>query len=249
MPKQLDATFPGGTQRLYQALRDAGIPADPQRNVPWINTTPDGAVVLNVWRRYLEVRGNKIVADIDARKWERGRIAKSKARAVVNGLEQSDGAVIRVVVIEEHPLISRKCIGARCDSSWWLVKDTGTDFRLWRGRKPRRPSIPATPTDFGHVAPIRRERVSTQIERDPLVKCLTLERAGNRCEISGCRDNIDFRMPEVHHVTHLGAGGADHTYNTVALCPACHARVHRGTAAIQQRLKVALSRILKSRGR
>jgi hypothetical protein len=47
------------------------------------------------------------------------------------------------------------------------------------------------------------------------------KRAQYRCEVPGCRDAADFRLPDVHHMTRLGEGGADHTDNTGALCPAC----------------------------
>lgn len=247
----LSEVFPKGRQRLYQALQDAGVPAAPQRNVPWINTTADGTIVMNLWRRYIEERGNQIVAQLDARHWEESRrIAKQKCRDVVAALEGSNGRQIRVVVLEESSPGSRHSRGARYDHAQWLVEDTGEDFMLWRGRaplaEPNEP-IPPDPVAFGHINPVRKEHVSTQIERDPQVRRLTLQRAGNHCERPSCTDEKDFATPEVHHITRLGDGGADHTDNTVALCPACHARVHKGIPSVKRQLDRELERIRNSR--
>jgi predicted HNH restriction endonuclease len=45
----------------------------------------------------------------------------------------------------------------------------------------------------------------------------------------------------------LGDGGSDHTDNTVALCPACHCRVHRGTTGVKAALERKLLAIRNRR--
>lgn len=107
--------------------------------------------------------------------------------------------------------------------------------------------LPKSPIAYGTLAPERKRAVSERIERDPRVRKLTLARAGNRCEIFGCKDYEDFVTLDVHHITYLGHGGADHTDNTVALCPACHARVHRGNVKVASMLKRKLELLRNSR--
>jgi HNH endonuclease len=235
----LGKLLPIGTKRLYQAMRDAGIHrAMPQRNVQWINVADDGVTVLNWWRIDMEEREDTIVGVVDARDWPSDIGTKAKRNAVIDGLAKLNGNVIRVIVLE-GVRGARRQSGARYDQGAdWLVEDTGDDFLIWRGWTAdiARSPIPDTPQGFGNVDPPRREAVSTQIERDPRVKAFTLKRALYRCEISGCRDAVDFQSMDVHHITRLGDGGSDHTDNTVALCPACHSRIHRGTNDIQQKL-------------
>jgi hypothetical protein len=76
--------------------------------------------------------------------------------------------------------------------------------------------------------------------------CAELE---HHCEISGCTDEVDFERMDVHHLTALGSGGSDHTDNTVALCPACHSRVHRGIMNVKAALEKKLLEIRKRRAR
>ena len=239
MPNFTDA-LPIGTQPLYQALGDAGITTGPQRNVPWVNQADDGTYVLNVWRDLLQKRDGGIVAVVDARSWRtETKRRQNKRQAVVDVLADHDGRTIRVVVIERVPGSSRTA-GARFDDLGpWLVDDTGTDFVLWRGRDAveAEPVIPASPAAYGVLTPERREVVSMKIERDARVRRVTLQRAGDRCEIADCRDQADFANLDVHHITSLGNGGSDHTDNTLALCPACHVRVHRGTPVVQGRIE------------
>jgi hypothetical protein len=231
--------LPVGTKRLYQAMRDAGIRhAMPQRNVQWINVADDGVTVLNWWRIDMEEREDTIVGVVDARDWPSDIGTRAKRNAVIDGLAKLNGNVIRVIVLE-GVRGSRRQSGARYDAgAEWLVEDTGNDFLMWRGRIPsgKLNPIPETPKGFGNIEPGRRAVVSEQIERDPRVKAFTLKRAGYHCEIAKCRDAVDFESMDVHHITRLGDGGSDHTDNTVALCPACHSRVHRGLKEIQDNL-------------
>jgi hypothetical protein len=107
--------------------------------------------------------------------------------------------------------------------------------------------FPESPIAYGTLTPRRKRAVSERIERDPRVRELTLARAGNRCEISDCRDYVDFVTLDVHHITYLGHGGADHTDNTAALCPACHLRVHRGNQKVASVLNRKLELLRNSR--
>jgi len=235
----LSAVFPIGTKSLYQAMRDAGIrSAMPQRNVQWINVADDGMTVLNWWRNNMEERDKTIVGVVDARDWPPTIGTMAKRNAVIDGLAKLNGKDIRVIVLE-GVRGSRRQTGARYDSTaTWLVEDTGDEFLIWRGRTGLREMepIPDTPAGFGNITPARRRAVSKQIERDPKVKAFTLKRAKYRCEITTCRDAADFQSMDVHHISRLGDGGSDHTDNTVALCPACHSRTHRGTTIVRDKL-------------
>ena len=243
--------LPIGQQRLYQALRDAGVAALPRRNVPWIDTAEDGTVVLNIWHSFVTWHGNQIVAELRPRIWAGANSVGSKTHAVVTGLEAMHDRTIRVVVLEESASAKGMVQAAQCDPKYWLVEDTGSIFRLWRGRRAirRDDPVPADPDGFGRVSPVRKERVSSVIERDPRVRRFTLDRAGSRCEIPGCKDMVDFKVLDVHHITRLGDGGADHTDNTVALCPACHARVHKGARSVQRLLSMQVKKIRNLRVR
>ena len=75
-----------------------------------------------------------------------------------------------------------------------------------------------------------------KIERDARVRRFTLQRARDRCEVADCSDQAYFANLDVHHITSLGNGGSDHTDNTLALCPACHVRVHRSSPVVQGQL-------------
>ncbi len=110
-----------------------------------------------------------------------------------------------------------------------------------------RDELPKSPIAYGTLAPRRKRAVSERIERDPQVREMTLSRARNRCEISDCEDFEDFVTLDVHHITYLGHGGADHTDNTAALCPACHSRVHRGNEKVASMLKRKLEQLRNAR--
>ena len=240
---------PIGTQLLYLARRDAGIPAVQQRNIPWIDRASDGTTVMNVWRKDIRTRGTEVVAVVKARK-PPGKKAgpNSKRKAVVEGLSREHGRFVKVIVLEA--LASGLTKAARYDNALWLVEDTGREFLLWRGRQAKNlDKMPATPAGYGHVAPRRRETVSSHIERDPRVKTLTLKRANYQCEISGCKDAADYESLDVHHIESLGMKGSDHTDNTVALCPSCHTRIHRGVPAIRRKLERRVELIRRGRKR
>lgn len=84
----------------------------------------------------------------------------------------------------------------------------------------------------GNTAPLARQVMITQYERDPLVKARVLEIANGICECCGNRapfvnsDGDPFL--EVHHVRQLADKGPDTVKNAVALCPNCHREAHYG---------------------
>src|ERR1700679_1688973 len=240
--------LPRGRTSLYESRRAAGIAgARSLRNVPWINVADDGVQVMHAWRVEMEDRDGQVVSVIDARNWTVHRGTAAKRQSVIDGLTEADGTLIRVITLEGEPGHHK---GTRYDD-WaeWLVQDTGAQFLLWRGRISIDvdPRIPKTPAAFGHLRPRRKKRVSNSIERSSEVRRRTLERAGHKCEIPGCTDSQDFKGPDVHHITHLGHRGTDHTNNTIALCPACHARVHRGVGPVRRSLAKLVSEIRNRR--
>lgn len=70
---------------------------------------------------------------------------------------------------------------------------------------------------------------TTIIERNPAISEHTKRRANGKCDL--CGNVAPFSkngMPylECHHVIHLADNGPDAIYNTVALCPNCHRKIH-----------------------
>ena len=92
---------------------------------------------------------------------------------------------------------------------------------------------------------------STQYSRDEKIKNYVRQRASGICEC--CEYPAPFisraGLPylEVHHIHSLGEGGEDSIFNTVAICPNCHAEVTRGLKAndINQQLTEKLNQIEK----
>ena len=68
-------------------------------------------------------------------------------------------------------------------------------------------------------------------KRDKTVAEFTKNRANNTCDL--CEKKGPFKYKdkegyflECHHIIQVGAYGPDRIYNTVALCPNCHRRIH-----------------------
>lgn len=67
-------------------------------------------------------------------------------------------------------------------------------------------------------------------ERDIYVKEFVKNRASGKCDL--CNKEAPFMSKkndpflESHHVIHLANGGPDEIYNSVALCPNCHRKIH-----------------------
>ncbi len=95
------------------------------------------------------------------------------------------------------------------------------------------------------------KNASTQYSRDEKIKNYVRQRAAGICE--HCESpapfisRSGFPYLEVHHVHSLGEGGEDSIFNTVAVCPNCHAEVTSGVKAddINQQLLFKLKKIEK----
>ena len=78
--------------------------------------------------------------------------------------------------------------------------------------------------------PVPHTQNVKQYGRSPLVADYAKRRANQCCEL--CKEKAPFfdkqghPFLEVHHVQWLSEGGADSIYNTVALCPNCHRKMH-----------------------
>lgn len=77
---------------------------------------------------------------------------------------------------------------------------------------------------------IMREVITTQRDRDQIVRNFTIDRANGKCDL--CGNDAPFLNREgkpyleSHHLITLAEGGPDVIYNTVALCPNCHRKMH-----------------------
>ncbi|WP_394240959.1 HNH endonuclease [Vibrio astriarenae] len=74
-----------------------------------------------------------------------------------------------------------------------------------------------------------KEKVAHVRYRSEAIKLYAKKRACGVCE--GCGANSPFETKsgpylEIHHLTRLADGGADHPENVIALCPTCHRRAH-----------------------
>lgn len=77
--------------------------------------------------------------------------------------------------------------------------------------------------------PKRALREVMVIERNPFVSAYAKRRAKGRCDL--CSQPAPFAVDgkpflECHHIQRLADDGADDIFNTVALCPNCHRRMH-----------------------
>ena len=227
-----------GKTTMYKALRNVGMKhAPPQRNVPWVNQADHGDTIVNVWRHSLRAHRGTIYSDFALKKRStRNPVRRAKREELMRVLSGASGATVRVVLLDERKPRSGLTNGCRYDAVKWSVHDLGDRYELRRGgRGPTEyAGVPIEPGAFSVLNPKKRARVSQQIERLGRVKRATLERAGYRCEIPDCKDSHDFSSPDVHHITRLVNAGSDHTDNTVALCPACHVRIHRGVRRVKK---------------
>ena len=70
----------------------------------------------------------------------------------------------------------------------------------------------------------------TYRERNPHVAEYTKKRTNGICDLCGNKapfnDKFGFPYLEEHHVITLADGGPDDIYNTVAICPNCHRKMH-----------------------
>jgi len=76
-----------------------------------------------------------------------------------------------------------------------------------------------------------KRNVKTEyISRNEYIAQHTKDRANGHCDLCGCEapfsDSKGTPFLESHHVVSLSNGGPDAIYNTVALCPNCHRKMH-----------------------
>ena len=75
-----------------------------------------------------------------------------------------------------------------------------------------------------------KEIVTTYRDRNPIISQYTKRRANGYCDL--CSNKAPFENKnkepylESHHIINLAEGGPDVIYNTVALCPNCHRKMH-----------------------
>lgn len=75
-----------------------------------------------------------------------------------------------------------------------------------------------------------KEIVTIYRDRNPIVSQYTKRRANGYCDL--CDNKAPFENKnkepylESHHIINLSEGGPDVIYNTVALCPNCHRKMH-----------------------
>lgn len=84
--------------------------------------------------------------------------------------------------------------------------------------------------EFGSSSPEKKDVKASAFKRDPKVIVYAKERANGICQLCGTpapfKDKEGKPYLETHHVVWLSRGGADKIFNTVALCPNCHSKMH-----------------------
>lgn len=85
-----------------------------------------------------------------------------------------------------------------------------------------------------------RRRALERWERDPTVRRELLKAWPHECQVDGCR-HVDgfpagFRTGalEVHHLTHVAAGGSDEPDNLTLICANHHRLLHTSGVAVEQ---------------
>jgi hypothetical protein len=125
-----DHLFPA-PKLMYEALRDAGRSAKPQRNVQWVNAADNGDMVFNVWRHSLRKRGTKIYsAFIRKNRVEHNPSRKRKRDKLLEVLQQANGATVRVILLDEKIPESGVVRGNQFDPMRWSVHDFGDRYEL-----------------------------------------------------------------------------------------------------------------------
>lgn len=75
---------------------------------------------------------------------------------------------------------------------------------------------------------VRKQTSST--DRDQAVKAYTRHRANGCCDLCGKKapftGSDGYPFLECHHIIYIKNGGPDRIYNTAALCPNCHKKIH-----------------------
>ena len=89
-------------------------------------------------------------------------------------------------------------------------------------------------TSNGHDS-VQVKRVKVR-KRSEAIKLYARTRAAGTCE--ACEQSEPFEAKsgsslEVHHMYRLSDGGPDHPEHVAAVCPNCHARIHRGIDGVE----------------
>ncbi len=84
--------------------------------------------------------------------------------------------------------------------------------------------------EFSSSKSLARSVTTSYYERNPYVAELAKRRARGTCQLCGnpapFRDKQGNPYLESHHIEWLSQGGEDSVWNTVALCPNCHTKMH-----------------------
>lgn len=113
-----------------------------------------------------------------------------------------------------------------------LTPDSAKALEIFLMNRDKKQPVPAPPPPppVGCLAPAKSIASATVFSRDAAVREWVLKRSGGSCE--ACEtpapflDSNGFPYLEVHHMKHLSLGGSDTVWNTIALCPNCHRRLH-----------------------
>ena len=80
------------------------------------------------------------------------------------------------------------------------------------------------------------------------VKQYVKDRAGGTCELCGkyapFKTAYDEPYLEIHHLITLSDDGPDTIYNTVALCPNCHKKMHFGKISTDSKEYIKLVKLM-----
>lgn len=77
---------------------------------------------------------------------------------------------------------------------------------------------------------IQQKKVHVR-KRSDAIKAYAHKRAAGVCELCGMPEPFQAKSGnalDVHHLLRLSDGGPDHPEHVAAICPNCHARIHRG---------------------
>jgi len=150
---------------------------------------------------------------VDHHKARRPDLAGQDREAIVFELELENGEIGEAAAVVISPPPKR----TKLPKSFDKLRDAAHTFGKGAGAK----------------AAEGTERKQIVRQRSALIKEYVLRRANGVCE--GCDGPAPFKTPkgewylEPHHITRRSDGGPDHPRWVIALCPNCHARVHRSS--------------------
>lgn len=110
-----------------------------------------------------------------------------------------------------------------------LKRKSNSIFKLYKSLSNKELKKLIEEPDTNHSNNRSLSIISRPIRRENVI-LYTLKRANGICQL--CNQPAPFLnkngIPflEVHHIDFLSEGGSDTIYNTVALCPNCHRKMH-----------------------